>query len=167
MREGGRRRTQKDYYHWIRWLAQILYIHLSEKRFAHNIRCHFRRPWPPTMFAPRRAAPAWNPPRAAPAPLATRRPRTATTLTFSLSPTATAVTRELPSPLLFGLLIARVELARLPRMLLVSALAVACCLAQLAAPDTNGLYEPCSSAWIRRGDGFTFGAAFVGLNSSG
>jgi hypothetical protein len=50
-------------------------------------------------------------------------------------------------------------------MLLISALAAACCLSQLAAPITNGIYKSCSSAWIQRGDAFTFGAAFVGLNS--
>jgi hypothetical protein len=50
-------------------------------------------------------------------------------------------------------------------MLLVAAFAAACCLAQLAAADTNGVYEPCNDARIQRGDGFTFGVAFAGLNS--
>ena len=46
------------------------------------------------------------------------------------------------------------------------ALAVAaCCLARLAAGDTNGVYEPCSDARIQRGDGFTFGVVFAGVNS--
>jgi hypothetical protein len=49
-------------------------------------------------------------------------------------------------------------------MLLISALATMCCLAQLAAPDMNGIYESCSSTWIQHEDGFTFGVAFVGLN---
>jgi hypothetical protein len=51
-------------------------------------------------------------------------------------------------------------------MLLISVLAAACCLAQRAAPDTNDIYKP-FCAWIQHGDGFTFGAAFVRLNSSG
>ncbi|XP_066326152.1 uncharacterized protein [Miscanthus floridulus] len=41
----------------------------------------------------------------------------------------------------------------------------ACCLAQLAAGDTNGVYEPCSDARIQRGDGFTFGVVFAGYNT--
>uniref|UniRef100_A0A0A9DZ87 Uncharacterized protein n=1 Tax=Arundo donax TaxID=35708 RepID=A0A0A9DZ87_ARUDO len=46
------------------------------------------------------------------------------------------------------------------------ALAVAvCCLAQVAARDTNGVFEPCSDARIQRGDGFTFGVAFAGYSS--
>ncbi|GJM96024.1 hypothetical protein PR202_ga12826 [Eleusine coracana subsp. coracana] len=52
-----------------------------------------------------------------------------------------------------------------PRMLLVVALAVACCLVQLAAGDTNGVFEPCSDARIQRGDGFTFGVVFAGYSS--
>jgi hypothetical protein len=39
------------------------------------------------------------------------------------------------------------------------------CLAQLAAGDTNGVYEPCSDAWIQRGDGFSFGVVFTGYNT--
>jgi hypothetical protein len=50
-------------------------------------------------------------------------------------------------------------------MLLVAALAAACCLAQLVAGDTNGVYEPCSDARIQRGDGFTFGVVFSGYSS--
>jgi len=50
------------------------------------------------------------------------------------------------------------------RALLVLALAVTS-LAQLAAGDTNGVYEPCSDAWIQRGDGFTFGIVFAGYNA--
>jgi hypothetical protein len=45
-------------------------------------------------------------------------------------------------------------------------LAVAvCCLAELAAANTNGVYEPCSDARIQRGDGFTFGVVFAGYNT--
>jgi len=50
------------------------------------------------------------------------------------------------------------------RALLVLALAVTC-LAQLAAGDSNGVYEPCSDAWIQRGDGFTFGVVFAGYDA--
>ncbi|XP_062211932.1 uncharacterized protein LOC133912951 [Phragmites australis] len=59
------------------------------------------------------------------------------------------------------------EAAAAPRTLVAAmALAVAaCCLAQLAAADTNGVYEPCSDARIQRGDGFTFGVAVAGYNA--
>ncbi|XP_035823906.1 expp1 protein isoform X1 [Zea mays] len=47
----------------------------------------------------------------------------------------------------------------------VSLALAACCLAQLAAGDTNGVYEPCSDGRIQRGDGFTFGVVFAGYNA--
>jgi hypothetical protein len=52
-----------------------------------------------------------------------------------------------------------------PLLVAISLAVAACCLAQLAVGDTNGVYEPCSDARIQRGDGFTFGVVFAGYNA--